>query len=164
MNQRHKKLRNFREARNNQEATEKLLRNFREVRNNQETIKKLSGNYREVRNFTEINREIIKKFSRNYQEISEKLSRNFREISRKFPRNSLERATVLYRAFSHLFEKIHGEKRQTRDVIYYIKLKSRPSAVFWSTGSLLWMQGSASNLIEMKRPSSGNTKFVFKRF
>ena len=30
------------------------LRNFREARNNQETIEKLSGNYREVRNFREI--------------------------------------------------------------------------------------------------------------
>ena len=45
-----RKLRNFQEARNNQEAAEKLLRNFREVRNNQETIEKLSGNYQEVRN------------------------------------------------------------------------------------------------------------------
>ena len=49
-----RKLRNFREERNYQEAAEKLLRNFREVRNNQETIEKLSGNYREVRNFREI--------------------------------------------------------------------------------------------------------------
>ena len=43
-----RKLRNFREERNNQEAAEKLLRNFREVRNNQETIEKLCGNHREV--------------------------------------------------------------------------------------------------------------------
>ena len=49
-----RKLRNFREERNNQKAAEKLSRNFREVRNNQETIEKLCGNYREVRNFTEI--------------------------------------------------------------------------------------------------------------
>ena len=46
-----RKLRNFREERNYQEAAEKLLRNFREVRNNQETIEKLCGNYREVRKF-----------------------------------------------------------------------------------------------------------------
>ena len=37
----------------------------------------------------------------------------------------------------------------------------RPSAFFWSSGSSPWMQGSMSNLLEMKRPSSGNTKFVF---
>ena len=43
-----------------------------------------------------------------------------------------------------------------------IKLKSRPS-FFWLSGSPLWMQGSASNLIQMKHPSSGNTKFGFKR-
>ena len=51
--------------------------------------------------------------------------------------------------------------------VNYIKLKSRPSvrppAVFWSNGSPPWMQGSASKVIQMKRPSSGNTKCVFKR-
>ena len=47
-------------------------------------------------------------------------------------------------------------------VIYYIKLKSRPSAVFWSCGSPPWMQGLTSNLHETKRLSYGITKFIFK--
>ena len=47
-------------------------------------------------------------------------------------------------------------------IFYCIKLKSRPSVrIFWSSGSSPWMQGSMSNLLKMKRPSSGNTKFVF---
>ena len=60
-------------------------------------------------------------------------------------------------------QKYHENFHSQKFVIYYIKLKSRPSTSFWSNGSPLWMQRSASNLLKMKRQSSGNTKFVFKR-
>ena len=41
------------------------------------------------------------------------------------------------------------------------KLSVRLPAVFWSSGSPPWMQGSTSSWIEIKRPSSGNMKFNF---
>ena len=51
---------------------------------------------------------------------------------------------------------------KTNKYLYILLYKAvRPSAFFWSSGSSPWMQGSMSNLLEMKRPSSGNTKFVF---
>ena len=47
-------------------------------------------------------------------------------------------------------------------VIYYIKLKSHPSELFWSSESQLSVLRSMSNLLEIKRPSSGNAKLFLK--
>ena len=53
---------------------------------------------------------------------------------------------------------------QVHLLVYYIKLKSCLSALFWRSVSRPWLHGSMSDLLNVIAMSSGMTKFIFKSF